>query len=106
MPEVPTTETDPSSLDDDTTTLRKKPASSIDSTLNCVDFNCNGDFLAVAGNEAKIKIYDENSNSKDFVMTLKPQGKNFPGHSKRIFSLKFDNESPSLLYSGGWDDTV
>lgn len=39
-------------------------------------------------------------------MKIKSNGKNLPGHSKRIFALKFDNENENILYSGGWDDTV
>jgi WD40 repeat protein len=60
----------------------------------------------VAGNDAKVRIYDENSQSKDFLMTLKANGKKFPSHSKRIFALKFDQTQESILYSSGWDDTV
>jgi len=39
-------------------------------------------------------------------MTLKPTGKMFPGHSNRVYSLKFSNTDENMLYSSGWDDTV
>jgi COMPASS component SWD3 len=29
-----------------------------------------------------------------------------PGHSNRIFSVKFDKEEENLLISGGWDRSV
>jgi COMPASS component SWD3 len=28
------------------------------------------------------------------------------GHTNRIFSVKFDQNSPNLIYSGGWDCMV
>lgn len=71
-----------------------------------MDINVNSDRLAVGGNDAKIRIYDEASNSKEYLMTLKPNGSQFLGHSNRIFALKFDKEQSDILYSGGWDDTV
>ncbi len=44
-------------------------------------------------------------------MTCKPicclqQVEKNPGHSNRIFSIKFHNNNPNILYSGGWDDTI
>ena len=71
-----------------------------------MDINTTSERLAVAGNDAKIRIYDENSASKEFLLTLKPNGKAFPGHTNRIFALKFDHTNENILYSAGWDDTV
>lgn len=35
------------------------------------------------------------------------KGKNGePGHTNRVFSVKFDTKKPYLLVSGGWDATV
>ena len=62
--------------------------------------------LAVAGNESKIHIYDQGSQSRDYLMTMKPGGSSLPGHSDRIFALKFDAKNENLLYSGGWDDCI
>jgi WD40 repeat protein len=39
-------------------------------------------------------------------MTLKPGNTNLPGHTKRIFCVKFDKTQDSIIYSGGWDDAV
>ena len=30
----------------------------------------------------------------------------YPGHSNRIFSIKFSPEDPNILLSGGWDNSV
>lgn len=50
--------------------------------------------LATAGNDAQIRIYNEEAQKKEveISMKIKSNGKNLPGHSKRIFALKFDNE--------------
>jgi COMPASS component SWD3 len=37
---------------------------------------------------------------------MKVGGKNLPGHSNRIFALKFHNTDPNVLVSGGWDRTI
>ncbi len=39
-------------------------------------------------------------------MSLKPGGINLPGHSKRIYCVKFDKTQDNIVYSGGWDDAV
>ena len=71
-----------------------------------MDFNSTGERLAVAGNDAQVKIYDENSSAKDLIMVLKANGKLLPGHSNRIFGLRFNHTDENMLYSGGWDNTV
>lgn len=71
-----------------------------------MDFNCTAERLAVAGNDAKVKIYDESSPDKELLMTLRSTGKMHPGHSNRIYALKFSNTDENMLYSSGWDDTV
>lgn len=40
-------------------------------------------------------------------LKLKLEGSiNFPGHTNRIFSLKFSKSDPNMLASGGWDKSV
>jgi WD40 repeat protein len=65
-----------------------------------------GDRIAVAGGDSKIRIYNELDTHKQLEMTLRANGKLFPGHSNRIFALKFDKNDDNILYSAGWDDTV
>lgn len=33
-------------------------------------------------------------------------GSSTPGHSNRVFSLKFNPDDPNIIVSGGWDNTV
>ena len=84
--------------------LSKAPSS--DFCLNTIDINCTGDRVAVGGNQGKVHIYDEMSEKKDYLLTLKPGGSKLPGHNKRIFAVKFDRTNDSIVYSGGWDDAV
>jgi len=39
-------------------------------------------------------------------MTLKAGGSKLPGHSNRIFAIKFDKKQENIVYSSGWDDVV
>lgn len=39
------------------------------------------------------------------MLTLKEKG-DLPGHSNRIFSVKFNQVNPNILFSGGWDNTM
>lgn len=43
-----------------------------------MDFNCSGEKLAVAGNDALIRIYNEEE--KEFDQILRSTGKNNPDH--------------------------
>lgn len=51
----------------------------------------------------KLRLYDENQ--KTCVHEF-GQGAEIPGHSNRIFSIKFDPSNNNLMYSGGWDNTI
>lgn len=69
----------------------------------CIDFSPDGTLLATAGRDTHIRIYDETT--KSLFMNLKERG-DLPGHSNRIFSVKFNPVNPSMLFSGGWDNTM
>lgn len=77
-----------------------------DYCLNSIDTNCTGDRVAVGGNQGKVHIYDDQSERKDYLLTLKSGGIKLPGHSKRIFAVKFDHTQDNILYSAGWDEAV
>jgi len=69
----------------------------------CLDYAPDGSKFALGGKDCKISIIDEHT--KSFVDTLEG-GMGVPGHSNRIFSVKYHPEDPNLLISGGWDNTV
>jgi COMPASS component SWD3 len=74
-----------------------------ESDLYCLDFNHDASLLACAGKDTFVKIYDETT--KSLLTEMKSGGQNMPGHSNRIFCLKF-TDSPNVLVSGGWDNTL
>jgi WD40 repeat protein len=71
--------------------------------IYCMDFNPDGTLLAVGGRDMHIRIYDETTKSLAFKM--KDLGE-LPGHSNRIFCVKFNKSDPNMVASGGWDNTV
>ncbi len=68
-----------------------------------LDFNKEGTLLAAAGKDHKIRIYDETTKSLAFEM--KELGDR-PGHSNRVFCVKFNKNDSNMVVSGGWDNTV
>ena len=59
--------------------------------------------LATAGRDTHIRLYDETT--KSLFLNLKEKG-DLPGHSNRIFCVKFNPIIPQVLVSGGWDNTI
>jgi WD40 repeat protein len=71
--------------------------------IYCMDFNHDGTLLAVGGRDLKIRVYDETTKSLAFTMkNLADQ----PGHSNRIFCVKYNKTDPNMIVSGGWDNTI
>ncbi len=75
-----------------------------DNPIMCMDYNSDGTLFVTAGNDRKVRLYDDNM--KSVISVMKPGGLNHPGHSNRIFSICFHLGFSGLLASGGWDNTV
>jgi len=75
-----------------------------DNALMCLDYSSDGAIFATAGNDKLVRMYDDKT--KSLVTTMIPGNFNQPGHSNRIFSIKFHKENQNLMASGGWDNTV
>jgi hypothetical protein len=74
------------------------------SDLLCIDYSKDAVRLAAAGKRRSIRIYDDEK--KSLAVKLKHKGqKHNPGHSNRIFSVKFDDTGKQLI-TGSWDMTV
>mmetsp|Transcript_8408 Transcript_8408/g.16741 ORF Transcript_8408/g.16741 Transcript_8408/m.16741 type:complete len:369 (+) Transcript_8408:457-1563(+) len=73
--------------------------------LFCVDYRPDGAVFATAGKDFTVRVYDEATKT---LMTEMRSGVGLssPGHSNRVFSLKFNPTDPNTLISGGWDNTV
>lgn len=88
-------------------TLSGKILHSIDDPENpimCIDYNKDGSLFVAAGNDKKVKLYDEQM--KVQLNTMRSGNFNQPGHSNRIFSVCFHKTKNNLLASGGWDNTI
>lgn len=73
------------------------------SDLLCLDYSKDATRIAAAGRRRAIKIIDDEK--RVVCAKLRPKGQQLPGHSNRIFAVKFD-ETGKTLVSGSWDMTV
>mmetsp|Transcript_33722 Transcript_33722/g.38830 ORF Transcript_33722/g.38830 Transcript_33722/m.38830 type:complete len:147 (+) Transcript_33722:373-813(+) len=69
----------------------------------CLDYSPDGRNFALGGKDYTVKIIDEHT--KSLINSLEGGG-GVPGHSNRVFSVKYDQNDPNMLISGGWDNTV
>eukprot|EP00929_Paragymnodinium_shiwhaense_P003779 TRINITY_DN104425_c0_g1_i1.p1 TRINITY_DN104425_c0_g1~~TRINITY_DN104425_c0_g1_i1.p1 ORF type:complete len:380 (-),score=79.02 TRINITY_DN104425_c0_g1_i1:102-1241(-) len=76
-----------------------------DNQLFCVDYAPDGSQFATAGKRREVRIYDEATKKLSQVMTG-GDSVNTPGHSNRVFSLKYHPTVKNCIITGGWDNTV
>lgn len=74
-----------------------------DNHIYAMDFNPDGTLLAVTGKDHKVRVYDETTKSLAFEMK---ELADLPGHSNRVFCVKFNKADPNMIVSGGWDNTI
>lgn len=73
-----------------------------------LDYNDEGTQFATAGKDTCIRLYDEATKTKILTLSgdsISNYSNTSPGHSNRVFSVKFTHDE-HLLLSGGWDNTV
>lgn len=75
-----------------------------DNSLLCMDIRNSADLVACAGVDTFVYVYDEHT--KQLRQKMKSGGKFHPGHSSRIFAMKFHPNDHNLLVTGGWDHTL
>jgi COMPASS component SWD3 len=73
-----------------------------------LDYNTEGTHFAAAGKDTCVRIFDEATKSCTQTMRggLGYGSKASPGHSNRVFSVKFVPGDDNMVVSGGWDNTV
>ncbi|CAH1401517.1 unnamed protein product [Nezara viridula] len=87
----------------------------INNEINAMDINKTGDYMATAGRDSHIRIYDPNRR-KLIQMFLKPgtaseedvlkEPMSDDGHFRRICALKFNPDDENVFITGGWDDIL
>ncbi|KAL0230572.1 hypothetical protein PCE1_004129 [Barthelona sp. PCE] len=76
-----------------------------DNQIFAIDYTADGTRFATAGKDHVIRVYNERTKEKMIELT---RGflTDTPGHSNRIFSLRFSPYDPNTIVSGGWDDCL
>ena len=74
--------------------------------LYCTDYNEDGTKFATSGKDGRVRIYDDLGHLKTPIIKLESTLTK-PGHSNRIFCVKFDvTTNPNIIASGGWDHKI
>lgn len=77
----------------------------VDNQVFCADYRNDGLVFATAGKQTCVRVYDEGTRTVTSTLHGGVAGVT-PGHSNRIFSVKFDPNDDNTLLSAGWDNTV
>ena len=72
--------------------------------INCIDYSFDNKTFITAGNDITVRVYDEDMKTE--IAKMKPYLFEEPGHSGRIFCVKYFPNDTSTIYSGGWDKTI
>ena len=72
--------------------------------LYALDYSPDFDSFVAAGKDFKLRIYDEHTRKLKSI--LHSQGYTAPGHSNRVFAVRYHPDDGNVLFSGGWDNTV
>ncbi|XP_008211587.1 uncharacterized WD repeat-containing protein all2124-like [Nasonia vitripennis] len=82
----------------------------LDNEINALDVNISGDFIASAGKDASLKVYDAETGKllknyqKDKADLITENAVRF--HHMKIFSIKCHQTNKNVIVTGGWDDTL
>lgn len=71
--------------------------------IYALDYSPDGKNLATGCKDCSVTIIDEHTKSQLAKLT---EGGGRPGHSNRVFSVKYSPDDPNFLVSGSWDNTV
>ena len=82
---------------------QKRADDDADQEIYSIDYNAEGLVLATAGKDKWIRLYDETT--KSIVLKMKGLGEN-PGHSNRVFCVRFNQHNGNIMATGGWDNTI
>eukprot|EP00656_Telonema_subtile_P013283 TRINITY_DN1673_c0_g1_i3.p1 TRINITY_DN1673_c0_g1~~TRINITY_DN1673_c0_g1_i3.p1 ORF type:complete len:370 (-),score=86.71 TRINITY_DN1673_c0_g1_i3:136-1245(-) len=86
----------------------QKKLNTITETSNQVfslDYHPEGTNFVSVGSDAQVRIYDEATKTQVSTMAS-GWGAPAPGHSNRVFCVKYVPEDPNMIISTGWDNTI
>ncbi len=69
-----------------------------------VDYSPTGTSFACGGEDCAVRVFDEQTRKEKVCLVGGGTGE--PGHSNRVFAVKFDRDNPNIIVSGGWDKTL
>lgn len=61
-------------------------------------------YFAAGGKDGIMRVYDEEK--QELIGEMKSHDKDLPGHTNRIYSVKWSKSDPNMFVSGGWDSTL
>lgn len=74
-----------------------------DRQINCFDLSRDGETLGIVGAEPQVLLLDVET--QKIRQRLTGEEGNLPGHSNRVFSIKFE-EDQNLVLTSGWDQRI
>lgn len=72
--------------------------------INSVDYSSDYRKFVTGGSDVAVRLYDEGMKTK--IVEMRPYKFDHPGHSSRIFCVKFNPDNINMIISGGWDKTL
>ena len=70
----------------------------------CLDYQFEGLYFAAGGKDGILRVYDEEKT--ELISEMKSYDRELPGHSNRVYAVKWSRTDPNLFVSGGWDNTL
>jgi COMPASS component SWD3 len=60
--------------------------------------------FCTAGKDHVVRVYD--INTKELIMKMISIDSKEPGHAQRVFAMKYKEDDPNIVITGGWDKTL
>jgi COMPASS component SWD3 len=74
--------------------------------IYALEFSHDGSIIVTGGHDYKVRLYDEETKRLFQVFESGLQNDGRPGHSNRVYSVRFHPTEKNQLISGGWSDTI
>ena len=72
----------------------------------CMAMRHDGQHTVTCGSDIVLRILDNATYAVLATLEGDAQHAAHPGHSNRVFAVKYDTQDSNVIYSGGWDGTV